>query len=44
MYPAFISFREILLKDNNKFTLDFPDEEYVQKVNFNKKKIIVLQV
>ena len=30
MNPAFIYFREIPLKDNNKFTLDFPDEEFVQ--------------
>ena len=38
MNPAFIYFREIPLKDNNKFTLDFSDEEFVQKINFNKKK------
>ena len=38
MKPAFIYFREIPLKDNNKFTLDLPDEEFVQKINFNKKK------
>ena len=37
MNPAFIYFREIPLKDNNKFTLDFSDEEFVQKINFNKK-------
>ena len=38
MNPAFIYFREIPLQDNNKFTLDFSEEEFVQKINFNKKK------
>ena len=38
MNPAFIYFSEIPLKDNNKFTLDFSDEEFAQKINFNKKK------
>ena len=38
MNPAFIYFREIPLKDNNKFTLDFSDEEFVQKINLNRKK------
>ena len=37
MNPAFIYFREIHLKDNNKFTLDFSNEQFVQKINFNKK-------
>ena len=32
------------LNDNNKFTLDFSGEEFVQKINFNRKKIIILQV
>ena len=45
MNPVFIYFREIPLKNNNKFMLDFSDEEFVQKINFNKKKkIIILQV
>ena len=43
MNPAFIYFREIPLKYKNKFTLDFSDEELVQKINFDKKKIIILQ-
>ena len=38
MNPVFNYFREIPLKDDNKFTLDFSDEEFVQKINFNKKK------
>ena len=38
MNPVFNYFREIPLKDDNKFTLDFSDEEFVQKINFNLKK------
>ena len=38
MDPAFIYFREIPVRDNKKFTLDFSDKEFVQKINFNKKK------
>ena len=45
MNAVFIYFREIPLKDNKKFTLDFSDEEFIQKINLNKKKkIIILQV
>ena len=40
MNPAFIYFREIPLKYKNKFTLDFSDEELVQKINFNKKRLL----
>ena len=34
MNPAFIYFDEIILKDDNKFTLDFSDKEFIQEVNF----------
>ena len=44
MNPAFIYFGEIPLKENNKFTLDFSGDEFVQKINFNIKKFIILQV
>ena len=27
-------FKEIILNDNNKFTLDFSDEEFVQEIDF----------
>lgn len=37
-------FREVDLKDNNKFVLDFADEEFVQKIKFLKKKITLLQL
>ena len=36
MNPNFIYFKEIALDDNNKFVLDFSDEEFIQKINFNK--------
>ena len=36
MNPDFIYFKEIALDDNNKFVLDFSDEEFIQKINFNK--------
>ena len=36
MKPSFIYFKEIPFNDNNKFVLDFSDEEFVQKVYFNK--------
>ena len=36
MKPVFIYFREIPLDDNNKFVLDFSDDEFVQKVDFEK--------
>ena len=32
----FICFKEIPLDDNNKFVLDFSDEEFVQQVYFDK--------
>ena len=36
MKPNFIYFKEIPFNDNNKFVLDFSDEEFVQKVYFDK--------
>ena len=33
---SFIYFKEIPVNDNNKFVLDFSDEEFVQKVYFDK--------
>ena len=36
MKPLFIYFREIPFDDNNKFVLDFSDDEFVQKVDFEK--------
>ena len=44
MNPAFIYFREIPLKNNNKFTLDFSDEEFVQKLIKKYIYIIILPV
>ena len=37
MRPVFIYFREIPLDKNNKFTLDFSDEEFVQEIDFLSK-------
>ena len=37
MRPDFIYFKELLLGENNKFTLDFSDEEFVQEVDFLSK-------
>ena len=34
MKPVLIYFREIPFDDNNKFVLDFSDDEFVQKVDF----------
>ena len=34
MNPALIYFKEVILNDHNKFTLDLSDKEFVQKVNF----------
>ena len=34
MNPAFIYCKESILNDDNKFVLDFSDEEFVQEVNF----------
>ena len=36
MNPDFIYFKEIALDHNNKFVLDFSDEEFMQQINFNK--------
>ena len=36
MKPSFLYFKEIPFNDNNKFVLDFSDEEFVQKVYFDK--------
>ena len=47
MRPDFIYFKELLFGENNKFTLDFSDDEFVQEVDFLSKKeyyIILLQV
>ena len=38
MKPVFIYFREVPFNDNNKFVLDFSDEEFVEGVYFSKKK------
>ena len=37
MKPVFTYFREVPFNDNNKFVLDFSDEEFVQRVYFSKK-------
>ena len=37
MRPIFMYFRETSLDENNKFTLDFSDEEFVQKIEFLSK-------
>ena len=34
MRPGFIYFKEIALGDDNKFTLDFSDQELVQEIDF----------
>ena len=34
MRPVFIHFRENPLDENNKFTLDFSDEEFVLETDF----------
>ena len=36
MKPVFIYFKEIPFNDNNKFVLDFSDQEFIQKVYFDK--------
>ena len=43
MRPVFIYFREAPFNGNNKFVLDFSDEEFVQRVFLVKKQIIVLE-
>ena len=35
MKPSFTYFKEIRFNDNNKFVLDFSDEEFVQKLYFD---------
>ena len=39
-----IYFDKIVLEENNKFTLDFSDEEFVQKIKFDKKIFTKLRV
>ena len=39
-----IYFDKIVLEENNKFTLDFSDEEFVQKIKFDKKITTKLRV
>ena len=34
MRPGFTYFKEIALGNDNKFTLDFSDQEFVQKIDF----------
>ena len=36
MKPSFIYFKEIPFNDNNRFVLDFSNEEFEQKVYFDK--------
>ena len=38
MKPVFIYFREIPFNNINKFVLDFSDDEFVQKVDFENCK------
>ena len=35
--PDFFYFRELLLGDDNKFTLDFSNKEFVQEIEFSSK-------
>ena len=44
MRPCCIYFNEIKLDDNNKFTLDFSNEEFIKKVVFSTKMTFLLQV
>ena len=37
MRPVLIYFREMHLDENNKFTLDFSDQEFVQEIEFLSK-------
>ena len=37
MWPVLIYFRETHLDENNKFTLDFSDQEFVQETEFLSK-------
>ena len=36
MNPDFIYFKELAIDGNNKFVLDFSEEEFMQKINFKK--------
>ena len=38
MDPIFIYFNKIDLKDNNKFTLNFSDEQNIQEIIFLKNR------
>ena len=38
MNPAFIYYNEITFNNDNKFILDFSNEEFVQKIKFFKRK------
>ena len=38
MRPCFIYFNEIKLDDNNKFILDFSNEEFIREVNLSTIK------
>ena len=42
MISVFIQFRETPSDENNKFTLDFSDEEFVQETDIQKTNIILL--
>ena len=44
MKPCFIYFNQIKSDNNNKVTLDFSNEEFIQEVNFQQKMTILLQV
>ena len=33
MNPALVYFKEVILNNNNKFTLDFSEKEFAQEVN-----------
>ena len=37
MKPVFIYFKEIVLDDNNKFTLDFSTTKFIYKIDFLTK-------
>ena len=40
MRPVLMYFREAHLNEENKFTLDFSDQEFVQKIEFLLKNIL----
>ena len=37
MIPVYIYFREMPLDENDKFTLDFSDEKFVEEIEFLSK-------